>query len=217
MIDFNELIDEHLEREKSEKKIGRYWPSEVGGCLRETWFKYKKPKKTPVESLRHFEVGNMVHDFIVEVLESEDNSDVELLKSELPCRLDRENYVISGRVDDVVLVKSEGKTWLVEVKSTKNLNYCEEPKKDHEMQLMFYMHSTGIRNGALLYLQKYDLEAKTFEVEYSEEKSQEVLERFDKLHESLTNDKIPEPEAKKNEEIKWKCRYCDYKEECEDE
>ncbi|MFW5902536.1 MAG: CRISPR-associated protein Cas4 [archaeon] len=216
MIDFNELIDKHLERGKTNKKIGRYWPSEVGGCLRKTWFRYNKPKETPPDSLRHFEVGNMVHDFIAEVLRSKDNNDIELLKSELPCKLKRNNYIISGRVDDVILVKSEGKTWLIEVKSTKNLKYCEEPKESHLMQLMFYMHSTGIHNGMILYLQKDNLQAKTFKVDYDEERVQEVLNRFDELHEYLKKNEKPEPEAKQDFESRWKCRYCEYREECEE-
>lgn len=215
MIDFDDLIDEHLKRGKSNKKIGRYWPSEVGGCLRKTWFSYKKPKETSLDSLRHFELGNMVHDFIAEVLRSEDNSDVELLKSELPCQLKRDDYTISGRIDDVILIQSEGKTWIVEVKSTKNLKYCDEPKKKHMMQLTFYMHATGIHNGAILYLQKDNLKTKTFEVEYNRERVQEILERFDRLHQTLTEDKIPEPEAKQNEDMNWMCDYCDYQEECE--
>lgn len=216
MIDFNKLIDQHLKRGKSHKKIGRYWPSEVGGCLKKTWFSYKKPKETPVDSLRHFEVGNMVHDFIAEVLRSEKNSDIELLKSELPCKLERDEYIISGRVDDVVLVKSEGKTWIVEVKSTKNLKYCGEPRKSHLMQLMLYMHATGIHNGAILYLQKDNLKAKTIEVEYDEKIIQEVFNRFNDLHRALKEDQVPEAEAKQEENMQWLCGYCDYKEECEE-
>ncbi len=216
MIDFNELIDGYLERGKSNKRIGWYWPSEVGGCLRKTWFKYKKPKKTSPDSLRRFEVGNMIHEFINEVLESNNNENIELLENEFSCRLKRKDYTISGRIDNILMIKPEEEPCLMEVKSTKSLENCKEPSESHLIQLMFYMHSTEIHNGILLYLQKDNLQAKAFEVDYDEEKAQEILNRFDKLHKCLKEDEVPEPEAKQDSESEWKCRYCEYREECDD-
>ena len=63
-IDFNKLIDSHLTKESYPKKIGRYYPSEIGGCLRKTWFSYKIPKQPEPELLRFFQAGNMLHEFI---------------------------------------------------------------------------------------------------------------------------------------------------------
>jgi hypothetical protein len=36
MIDFNKLIDQHLVRKFRPKKVGRYYPSGIGDCLRKT-------------------------------------------------------------------------------------------------------------------------------------------------------------------------------------
>ena len=54
MVDFNKLIDSHLARELSYKKLGRYYPSEIGGCMRKTWYSYKKPKPTDVEKRKFY-------------------------------------------------------------------------------------------------------------------------------------------------------------------
>jgi CRISPR/Cas system-associated exonuclease Cas4 (RecB family) len=214
MIDFNSLIDQHLHRELREKRVGRYWPSSVGMCLRKAWYSYKQPKETPVETLRIFEAGNLVHDFVAEVLRSEKTPGIELLKSELPFELEEDGFVISGRVDDVILVKAEGKTYLVEVKSTKSLAYQKKPTDSHAMQLQLYMHATGITNGVVLYVEKNTLQAKEFDVPYDEAAAQAAIDRFRALHKALTEDELPAPEAKRVKAMKWMCGYCDWAEEC---
>lgn len=213
MIDFNNLIDNYLAREHKPKSIGKYYPSEIGGCLRKTWFSYKIPKKIKTELLRIFEAGNMLHEFVTEVIKSEKNKEVELLKSEMPIRVHGKDFVISGRIDNLVLLRVDGKELLVEVKSTKFLP--DEPKSDNIMQLQFYMYAAKIWDGAILYIQKDNLQTKTFHIRCRKQTIQKILERFENLHESLITDKIPEAEAKLDENKKWMCMYCDYKEECE--
>lgn len=213
MIDFNELIDKHLWREFRPKSVGRYYPSEVGGCLRKTWFSYKSPKKTDTELLRIFEAGNMLHEFVTDVIRSGKNDNVELVKSEMPIKIEEKEFLISGRIDNLVLVKVESKMVLVEVKSTKFLP--KERKPEHEMQLQLYMKATGVHNGLILYVQKDNLQTKTFEVKYSKKKGDAIIERFGVLHKALTGDKMPEAEAKQDDNKAWMCKYCGWAEECD--
>ncbi len=217
MIDFNKLIDNHLAKEHKPKSIGRYYPSEIGGCMRKTWFSYKSPKPTDTKLMRIFEAGNMLHEFITDVIKSEKNKEVELLKNELPIEVKTKDFVISGRIDNLVLVKiSEGgqaKQVLVEVKSTKFLP--KEYSKEHEIQLQFYMRSIGINNGMILYIQKDNLETKSFNIEHDKKISDEIIERFAELHKFLIEDKLPEAEAKQDQDKKWMCSYCAWKEECD--
>jgi CRISPR/Cas system-associated exonuclease Cas4 (RecB family) len=215
MIDFDELIDLYLERENKPKGIGRYYPSEVGKCLRKIWYSYKYPKEVEPWLLKVFELGNIIHDFIANVIKSQKTSDVELLKEELPVKMDIDDFVISGRVDDLMLVKSNGKHFLVEVKSTKSIDYVKSPQPQHESQLQFYMHASGVRNGILLYVDKRDLKTKTFEIPYSDKKSEDIIERFRFIHKTLTQNELPVAEAKAIPDWKWMCRYCEYKEMCD--
>jgi CRISPR/Cas system-associated exonuclease Cas4 (RecB family) len=213
MIDFNKLIDKHLIREYKPKQVGRYYPSEIGGCIRKTWFSYKKPKQVKAELLRIFEAGNMLHEFIAKVLSSEKTPEVELLKQEIPIKVEEKNFVISGRIDNLVLVRIKGKKVLVEVKSSKYL--YDKPQPQHVMQLQFYMYAIGIHSGMLLYIQKDNLQTKWFNIEYDSSVVERILKRFKLLDDSLKQDKIPEAEAKLNSELSWMCRYCDYKEDCD--
>lgn len=120
MIDFNKLIEQHLFREFKPKTPGRYYPSEIGGCLRKVWYSYKFPKATEMDLVKVFEIGNLLHHFVVDVLRSERVTDVKLLEVERPFKLETPDFVVSGRVDDVLLVVVSGEKILVEVKSTEN-------------------------------------------------------------------------------------------------
>ncbi|MFH0890061.1 MAG: PD-(D/E)XK nuclease family protein [Candidatus Aenigmatarchaeota archaeon] len=214
MIDFNKMVTNHIEREHRPKQIGRYYPSEVGGCLRKTWYSYKYPKQVDPELMKIFELGNIMHGFVVEVLKSEKNQEVELLKSEFPLKIEEKDFTISGRVDDLILVKASGKNVLVEVKSTKDIKFVKKAQPSHEMQLVFYMHASGVHNGVILYVDKSNLQSKTFEVPYTKEKADEILDRFKLLNDSLVNNNMPEAEATKTKETTWMCKYCEYADKC---
>jgi hypothetical protein len=214
MIDFNELVDNYLKKEPKPKEIGKYYPSEVGGCIRKIWFSYKKPKQKDKDTLKIFEAGNRMHDFISEVIKSEKNPHVELVEKEMPFKLPFDDFIISGRIDDLILLKIDNKEYLVEVKSTKYLP--KEPNKAHISQLQFYMHARKIENGILLYIQKDNLQTKWFDITYDKAQAEEIIERFKKLHSSLVKNEIPEAEAKQGGETLWMCDYCEYKDECDE-
>jgi hypothetical protein len=125
MIDFDKLFNDFVFREHKPKSIGRYYPSEVGTCIKKLYYSYKFPKQIKPDLLKIFEVGDILHDFVVRVLRSEKNKDIELLKWEMPFKMDMENFQISGRIDDLLMIKISGKTVLVEVKSCSFLRYVD--------------------------------------------------------------------------------------------
>jgi len=215
MINFDKMVENHIIREHKPKQIGRYYPSEIGNCLRKLWYSYKYPRQVDTDLLKVFEAGNIIHGFVVEVLKSEKNKEVELLKSEMPFEIEEKEFTISGRVDDLVLVKASGKNVLVEVKSTKDVSVVKKSQTNHVMQLMFYMEATGVHNGVILYIDKNNLQSKVFDVEFDPQKGAEIFDRFRFLHEHLKNNGPPEPEAKKVNDMEWMCKFCEYREKCD--
>jgi len=215
MIDFDKMVDEHISREHRPKQIGRYYPSEVGNCLRKLWYSYKYPQEIDSDLRKIFEAGNIIHGFVVEVLKSEKNKDVKLVKSEMPFKIDAKDFVVSGRVDDLVFVKVLEKNVLVEVKSTKDVSSIKTPQTNHVMQLTFYMYATGVHDGVILYIDKNNLKSKVFEVKFDHKKGNEIFDRFIFLHEHLKKDELPESEAKKVKDMSWMCKFCEYREKCD--
>jgi CRISPR/Cas system-associated exonuclease Cas4 (RecB family) len=214
MINFDEMIDNYLFREFKPKTIGRYYPSEIGSCLRKMWYSYKVPREVEPEVKRIFEVGNIVHGFVVDVLRSEKNPHVELLKSEEPFQMKVDDFIVSGRIDDIILVKQNSEKILVEAKSTKSVEYVREPSPAYVTQLQLYMHHTGIHKGIILYIEKSNLKSKVFDVDYDEKVADETLDRFRKIDKCLKKDIIPFAESKHRAGWGWMCGYCQYKDEC---
>jgi len=215
MIDFDQMIDNYLFRESKPKTVGRYYPSEIGSCLRKMWYTYKVPKEIEPQLKRIFEAGNIVHGFVVDVLKSEKNPHVELLKTEEPFQMKVDDFIISGRIDDIILLKQNGETILVEAKSAKTVEYTREPSPAYLMQLQLYMHHTGIHKGIILYIEKSTLKSKVFNVNYDENIAKDAIERFKKIDECLKQEKIPQAESKHRHGWGWMCGYCQYKEECD--
>jgi len=215
MINFNKLVEAHLFREQKAKQIGRYYPSEIGSCMRKVWYSYKRPQQISVDTLKIFEAGNIIHGFVVEVFKSEKNKDVQLLHEELPFKHQEKDFVISGRIDDLVLLKDKNEKVLVEVKSAKSIDMHDKASVTHEMQLLLYMHLLEIHKGVVLYVDKTNLNSKVFEVPYDAKRAEQVISRFKKLDTCLKGNELPEAEARQLEEMNWMCRFCEYAEVCE--
>ena len=214
MIDFNKMTDNFLKREKREKKIGRYYPSEIGSCIRKVWYSYKFPIEFEPKLIKIFELGNILHGFVTNVLKSEKTTDVKLIKTEFPFKEIIDDFIISGRIDNLIMIKSNNKKILIEVKSTGNIAYINEAKSDNISQLQLYMHYLKIKNGLLLYVNKNDLMSKVFNVNYDEKEAQKIINRFRALDKMLKNDIVPKPEARENKKTLWVCNFCEYNKKC---
>jgi len=215
IIDFDKLIDKYLYRDVRPRIPGRYYPSEVGQCLRKSWFAIKMPKPAEPNVTKVFEAGNLFHSFIVEVLRSEKNPEVKLIESEMPLKYKIDDFEISGRIDDLIQIEYNGEKMVVEVKSTKSLETLHEPSESYIMQLQFYMHVTGVKKGAILYIEKNTLKSKAFFLNYEPKAVEKIIERFKKLHKSVVGNEIPGPEAKLESRKRWMCNFCPYRQECD--
>jgi CRISPR/Cas system-associated exonuclease Cas4 (RecB family) len=217
-IDFDALIDRHIARESRPKSIGRYYPSEIGKCIRNVWYSYNHPLEIKPELRRVFEMGNILHDFVIEVLRDGRNGDVRLLEAEMPFKMGfgegKDAFVVSGRIDDLLLLEASGKKILVEVKSSKSLKYMRGPMNHHMTQLQFYMFATGVHDGILLYVDKSSLETRSFDVKFSDDHAAKIVEKFGRLHKHLVDSSLPSSEAKNDESEKWMCSYCEYADKC---
>lgn len=214
MIDFNKVIENYVKRKTKEKKIGRYYASEIGSCLRRIWLSYKKPKAIDIDVLKVFESGKIFHDFVARVIKSEKNKEMILINHEKPIEIQTENFVVAGRIDDVIIVKigNEKKDILIEIKTTKSIP--NKHRLEHEMQLQIYMKALGIHNGIIVYIQKDDIKTATFPIKYNEALFNYTMQRFQKLHKYLIQHICPEAEGKINNA--WACEKCAWKKECDE-
>ena len=214
-VDFNKLIERHLHHDSRPKKVGYYYPSEAGNCMRKAWYSYKHPQPTDPKKGKYFYLGNIIHDFIAEVLENPENTEVKLLEKEVSLKIPQPEFMISGRLDDIFLLTADGRKFILEVKSTgQSLEWMKAPQDAHVMQLQLYMHAHEVKEGIILYIDKNSLESKWFQVKYDTAVAEGVIARFALLDGHLKKEQLPDPEARQRPEWAWMCKYCEYYDRC---
>lgn len=197
---FSDLIDDYLKRESHPAKIGVYWPSEIGRCIRQNYYKRFLPREVPKEKRRLFKSGDVAHEFIRDVLAR--SNKVELLDWEKSFKIPYDDFVLSGRLDDLILIRiAEEKTpVVVEVKSVsgKSVAHINGINPTHLYQIQPYMHEIHARLGLVWYIARDTFADRPFTTFYDEGTMTEGLIRIQRLHRHLLEHSLPPPEAKTN-------------------
>ena len=223
-FDFNKIIDEYIssERESDKKEliISKYSASMLGACVRQNYYNYTDPQDFDTEKLKIFEMGNVVHDWVAKVLSKTPSVKFVTSEKELALEDFESGLLISGRLDDLILLKkSDGSddTVVVEVKSAKSLEYIIQPKYPHVLQLMVYLRVLshyGVKEGVIIYVDKNTLNTKTFKVAYDHNILLDAVKRARTLHKYLVEKTLPPAAAKIDPLEKWQCKFCGYADQC---
>ena len=215
-IDVGEIIDEYLNEESRPKKVGAYYPSEIGMCIRRSYYSYVLPKPTERAALRIFAMGNNVHSFLAAALK--DSKEFSLVEEEKPikieCDEDGASFTIYGRIDDYVVTRATNKKIIIEAKSVGDISRVEEPDSKHVMQIMLYLNAEQADYGLLVYADKKNLAIKQFRVDYDNGLHKKTITRFKDLDYHLKNKKLPPAEYYFDTKKVWECKYCPYFNEC---
>ena len=214
-IDVGGIIDEYLNEESRPKKIGSYYPSEIGMCIRRSYYSYFIQKPTETTALRIFALGNKVHEFIAKALKESES--LTIAEEEKPIRIgykdEETEFMIYGRIDDYVETKN-GKKIIIEAKSTGDITKVTGPDPKHKMQISLYLAAQPADYGLLVYADKKNLEIKQFKIEYNEEEYKKVIQRFKDLDYHLRNKLLPPAEYYFDNKKVWECKYCPFYQEC---
>jgi len=206
----NKQIDLFLRKEPKAREIGRYYASELGMCPRKLFFQYTEPYEIDSETIRIFEVGHVLHDWVEKVFNGLEG--IKLLENERSVTLisDKTEAVIAGRIDDLIYVEKDKEKIIIDVKTTKSLHYLAGPKKEHKMQVMVYLKAFGLKKGGILYVQKNDLKTRYFEFEFDNDLVDEIISKVDYVDRSIKSKIAPS----KTEET-WQCNYCPFRDKCD--
>lgn len=201
-----------LWREESaqhKKRLGSYYPSEVGGCLRKQYYSYTVGEKPSPEKLAVFATGRGVHASVAQALRKSGIVTVDAEEYPISLRISDE-VELSGRVD-VLLLQMDGRKVVLEVKSTSRIP--ERPHDDHLLQLQTYLHAMGLERGFLLYWDKRTGALNVFSSDRDEAYLRRLGERAIILHEHLKKGRPPLKEAFLQGRY-WECDLCDYRGTC---
>lgn len=205
-INFNKLIREEFT--KDARKPGNLYVSDIGRCLRKTYYEYFHPMENE-EFVGRFAVGDMMHSKITEILSHtyeyvSSERDIVIVIPDLGMR-------ISGRFDDIVF--HDGDSILVEKKSTSNLFFVNKPNFSDLIQTYLYMFAKGLSKAQIVYTEKNSFDAKAFNIEFDESFFNDVvMPRVKTISNCIKNKLLPEAEAKQGSS--WQCKYCKHVDKC---
>ena len=218
---FSYTVEEYVKKRQRtdthvvNRRIGRYYPSELPWCLRRTYYNFTNRRSFPVEKLAFFKTGDAFHDFVRMVL---DDAGI-LVMSEMPILvIDPEwDIEISGRLDDVLLMDTNAGLAVVEAKSLGfgGINRRQQPEERNILQMTPYMRSVSTHAGYLVYGERNDYSKTiTHTIFYEKKVLQRLIKRARIIHGCLVTEKVPPPEAQVITKEPWQCEGCLYADLC---
>lgn len=195
-MDISQMIDDYLKREDRPRTRGIYYASEVSKCQRELFEIHTGTSMGfPVETIRVFAVGDLIHNFIYNVLKSSKRN-IKLVENEKSLSIvDIDSDIcINGRADDVIMSEFDGEKYVLEVKSVKSLYFIKTngPDPAHIDQVTIYMKALGYKRGMLLYVDKNTLETKHFVITYDGKVLKKIFERLREVEQYISDGFLPD-------------------------
>lgn len=214
-----QLIDKAILKRCSEEKQRNYMGASGIGeeCDRKLWYSYKLGFTVDDPKLqRIFDVGHILEDYIVKLLRD----------AGLTVHTEMENgeqygftdEMIAGHIDGVVTgIPEDSRPHLFEAKTAKDARWKEFKKKGcksdpkYWCQVHTYMYKMGLerciwvcfnKNTQELYIEFIDLD-----ISYAESKLIRAMTIAD-------TKKVEDLERKYNSAVFFKCKWCDYNEQC---
>jgi CRISPR/Cas system-associated exonuclease Cas4 (RecB family) len=212
----NEIVEKYIRMKEKPRVIGIYYPSEIVNCLRKAYLDYTIGRKEHIANTMLMLSGTFLHKFFEEIF-----SNVKEIKIDKEYKIytfpetevtySDKDFQIVGRADEYIIIKSytddKSEDYLLELKTVSDITLIDKPKESHKMQLNFYLHFFPSAKGILVYIERDTFAIKAFEIKYSEELFRKLIERAEKLHKSLKENRMPEVE--KNIAYCFRCKYFD--------
>jgi len=208
-MNIEQIINEYLNRETNHIDSGKHKVSLAGRCYRmRVWDKQKLAPSNPVDDRmkRVFEVGNIFHNWLQDILE---NRGLLLLRE-----FDVEDNYRAGRIDAVV--NNEGKKILYDFKTVHSRKFHYQDKVDihyciqawtykQMLENQFDIHIDAVR---ILYISKDDLCMREIDVKTVEDIDEITTKDWEELLRYEKREPLNIPKQS------WECKYCVYQDKC---
>lgn len=203
MQDIDNYIIKKTNEEKArhkDKGKNHFHVSQAMKCPRELYFQKTQPKDYPIETLRIFAIGDILHQFFQERIKGD---------NEVELKIKDRGLTVSGRIDKLTTDKQA-----IEFKTMSNIHFCKtSPSPIHIAQLNLYLHNISSKTSKLVYIDKRNMDTVEYIVSYNHELYKQTIERFCHVRDAIIKKEIPAiPEQYKPHT--YPCSYCLYREEC---
>nr|WP_276977855.1 PD-(D/E)XK nuclease family protein [Ferrimicrobium acidiphilum] len=204
------MIKNDAERSANhQRRVGVYYPSSLGYCLRKQYYAFYYPKFPDPAKLIVFSLGDATHELVAMALTK--SGDVKVDAVELPAKLEvQSGVVLSGRID-VLVAELDGEKVVMEIKSASDIP--NRPYISHIIQIQTYLHTTGLMYGAITYVDKTSGKVETFDITKDDSWLHTIKVRVLELHTSVKSKLPPYKEAFSKNKL-YECKGCDFASIC---
>ena len=204
------VIDQVLDGRKVDRPFFR--PSMLFGCERQNVFHYGQVRQQPSQQnnqlMRILDNGTAVHEAVQSYLSN--HPDLWFAK-ESRIMVEVEGALIRGSCDGVMVRRTDGYRWGVEIKTinAKGFKELEGPKEAHVLQASVYARLQGLWWITILYWNKDNQALKEYPVAFDPKLWDQVKERVQRLKAYVDAGEIPAYDAET-----CSTEFCGYVEHC---
>lgn len=199
-----EILDEKLRAKRdSEKQPDCFRISGMGGCLRKRFLERKGDTKEELDArtLRVFQVGNIYHTYLQEILKDK------LIGSEIEVK--QGDFV--GHID--AILKGDNGNTLIDFKTVNSRKFTylgKEADRHYIMQLLTYTmlaeKEYNITESKIVYVSKDDFRMREMTYRLNNDWREEIASEVEELQRYWQSKKLPPPEP----QASWNCQYCQF-------
>ena len=223
-LDFQKIIDSIAQKDDNsfhKRMEHKYSPTELSGCIRNSYFSRLHPEKFNDSSYRNFLQGNILHELVQDNVKEVLGDKLTHVDNEMAFKylipFDKTNgkrIIISGRLDTIFYLPGEDKPIVVDYKTTQNVYYnMKDAKTEHKDQLNYYMACTLADYGMVVYIDKRNLNVIQHTIPFSQERFDNMVEYAINLDNAIETEKIPDVKRLEMED-RGNCKYCRHKKRC---
>lgn len=233
VLDFQVILDKIAQQDDNRfhaKMKHKYSPTELSGCIRNSYYSRLFPEEYDASSYRHFLLGNILHELFQKNLEKNIretllkhvlNDNIVYIENEkafqylIPIeKTNNRRVIISGRLDTIIYLKDRETPIIVDYKSTQNAYYnMKAPKDAHIDQINFYLGPSLSDFGIIVYIDKRNLSIVQHTIPYSQERFDKTIKFCIDLDNALENNIVPIVNVQQHVD-EGDCKYCRHKDRC---
>ncbi len=198
------------------ESANRFFMSMAGfECSRIRYFQITNPKPFDLNVRKILYRGEMFHQKIETMFKSyyslkfkNDTSKQVFTEWDGKFKFEKQyhDFILSGKPD--IVMQYDNIFNPIEIKSSNTTYKNYFPNPEHITQINLYLDSLNAETGYLIYV-GFNLDFIPFEIQKDEELIKNTIEKHKLLSEAIKNKIIP------NKFENWKCKTCNYKQECE--
>jgi len=233
VLDFQKILTAISKKDEGRfhsKHPSKFSPTELSGCIRNSYFNRLFPEEYDDKSYMNFLYGNIMHELFQDnldyrqrdkVLKGVLGEKISYIENEkafhylLPLeKTNNQRIVISGRLDTIIYLKDNPVPIVVDYKTTGAIKYSmNEPKSTHVSQLMFYLGCMLADYGILVYINKPDLRIVQHTVPWDATIFNDMVDFAIDLKHAIDTTTPPDITVVQMEQEGY-CSYCKHKDKC---